>query len=137
MRDRLVEMLNEEMEDKNAEEIKDYNEDGYETSYDLFNCLEDAFDGTPQDKKVKAAEVLLRKIQQVAKEANIISAKHERGSVKMRRRQVKDKADKAKKKKNDSEKEKTEPRPDSSSKKDTGLEDEYGYKGLEGGGDDS
>jgi len=75
LKEDLIEKLDEDIPDMSAKEIRDYNKDGFETSYDLSDCIESKFDGAGQYKKIKASEVLLDKIMEVLADSNLLYKK--------------------------------------------------------------
>jgi hypothetical protein len=88
MKEDLLKKLDEAIPDMSAKEIRDFNKDGFETSYDLFACLESKLNGLEQDKKTKAGEILLNYIQEVLREAGLSGEGRKMPSYRLKPRRV-------------------------------------------------
>lgn len=88
MQNDLINKLDEKIEGKSAREIRDFNEDGFETSYDLQACIRSEIKGTKKEIKIKAAEVLLNKIKDVCDDWGFFSSRKEMPTYGMKKRRV-------------------------------------------------
>lgn len=92
MKEDLIELLDKKIPELTGKQIRDFDKDGFDTSYDLLNCIKEqfpkkvGFDGTVQD--VKAAEVLQNFILRIYSKWGILGGKRDMPVAELRLRRV-------------------------------------------------
>jgi len=74
MKEKLIKKFDDLLPDLSPKEIRDFDEEGFETSYDLYACLKSQFEGKREKKRIKSGEVILTKIMEVMDDMDILSA---------------------------------------------------------------